>query len=141
MPKYLLTTLRGMTWNDRIKERRLALGMKKVELARLAKVSGPTVTDWESGKIRNIDGENLVNVAHALGVTPEWLINGIGNHHGSDASGFAGEAAWVYRATSEEGRAFMRNMLAVVKASFPAGQRSPNAPLVNSVPKKTASKT
>lgn len=64
------------TWNDRLRARREAANIPKGQFARLAKVSAPTVTDWESGKIKKIDGENLVKVCDVLGVSPKWLLTG-----------------------------------------------------------------
>lgn len=64
------------TWNDRIREKRQAAGLLKGEFARQVRVSAPTVTDWESGEIRRIDGENLVRVCDVLGVSPKWLLTG-----------------------------------------------------------------
>jgi transcriptional regulator with XRE-family HTH domain len=118
-----------MRWNDRIKERRLALKLRKVALGKIISVSGPTISDWESGKIQRIEGENLVRVAAALGVTPEWLLFGTGIRHGQEAAEFAAEAAQVYRSTTEEGRLFLRNTLSVVKQSFKpdAGSTSGNS--------------
>lgn len=67
-----------MNWNSRITERREALGLKKAALARQVGVSGATVTDWESGVIKNLAGENLIKVSAALKVSPEWLLSGKG---------------------------------------------------------------
>lgn len=65
-----------MTWNKKITQAREARGIKKSELARMVGVSAPTVTDWESGEIKKIDGENLLKLSAALGVTADWLLNG-----------------------------------------------------------------
>jgi transcriptional regulator with XRE-family HTH domain len=65
-----------MSWNKRLQEARIAAGITKMELARQAKVSAPTVTDWESGEIKKMDGENLLRVCSALGIAPEWLMFG-----------------------------------------------------------------
>ncbi|MBL8248211.1 MAG: helix-turn-helix domain-containing protein [Candidatus Competibacter sp.] len=41
-------------------------------------VSRPAVTQWETGETKTLEGENLVRVAGALGVTTEWLLYGTG---------------------------------------------------------------
>lgn len=64
------------TWNDRLREAREAAGIPKAQFAREVKVSAPTVTDWESGKIRKIDGENLIKACEILRVSPKWLLTG-----------------------------------------------------------------
>ncbi|OQX08375.1 MAG: hypothetical protein BWK73_25580 [Thiothrix lacustris] len=61
---------------DRIKKARLDANLKKIEIARRVGVSAPTVSDWESGKIKSIEGENLIRLAKCLRVTPEWLLTG-----------------------------------------------------------------
>lgn len=68
-----------MNWNRRITERRAALGYSKAAFSRLVGVSGATVTDWESGVIKNLAGENLIKVASVLKVSPEWLLSGKGS--------------------------------------------------------------
>lgn len=65
-----------MNWNRRITQRRVALGYTKAAFSRLVGVSGATVTDWENGVIKHLAGENLIKVATALKVTPEWLLSG-----------------------------------------------------------------
>lgn len=50
-------------WGDRIKELREAKGWKKAELARRCGVSGPTVTEWENGEIKEIEGSRLAKLA------------------------------------------------------------------------------
>jgi transcriptional regulator with XRE-family HTH domain len=65
------------TWNDRLREARESAGIPKGQFARLVRVSAPTVTDWEKGNIKKIDGENLVRACDLLGVSPKWIIMGI----------------------------------------------------------------
>jgi transcriptional regulator with XRE-family HTH domain len=65
-----------MNWNRRITEAREARSMSKAELARACNVSAPTVTDWESGKIKNLDAANMLTICEVLGVEPRWLVWG-----------------------------------------------------------------
>lgn len=65
-----------MKWNQRITQAREAKKLKKVELGRLIKVSAPTITDWESGKIESLKAENLMKLCDALDITEDWLMNG-----------------------------------------------------------------
>jgi transcriptional regulator with XRE-family HTH domain len=64
------------TIQERIKFARESAGLKKADLVRAVGVSAPTISDWESGKIKNIEGANLLKLANALKVTPEWLQTG-----------------------------------------------------------------
>lgn len=50
--------------------------MSKAELARACNVSAPTVTDWESGKIKNLDAANMLTICEVLAVEPRWLVWG-----------------------------------------------------------------
>lgn len=67
-----------MKWGDRIKHKRESLTLKPAEFARLIGVSAPTVSDWESGAIKKIEGGNLIKAARALRTTAEWIITGTG---------------------------------------------------------------
>jgi transcriptional regulator with XRE-family HTH domain len=64
----------------RIKQARLASKPKitQQQLADAVNVSRPAVTQWETGETKTLEGENLVRVAQALGVTTEWLLYGTG---------------------------------------------------------------
>lgn len=63
------------TSGERIKQRRKELKMSQAVLGKQCGITHVAVGLWESGQNR-IGGENLVRAANALGVTPEWIING-----------------------------------------------------------------
>lgn len=65
-----------MKWNQRLTQAREAKNLSKSALARLLKISAPTMTHWESGEIESIKGENLMRLCRALDITEEWLMNG-----------------------------------------------------------------
>lgn len=67
-----------MNWHKRLTQAREAKGIKKSAFAKLVGVSAPTVTDWENGDTKMIEGANLIKVCAALAISPEWLLNGIG---------------------------------------------------------------
>lgn len=73
-----------MSIGKRIKQARLALKpkMTQQQLADAVNVSRPAVTQWETGETKSLDGENLLRVAKALRVSPEWLLHGIGSGPG-----------------------------------------------------------
>lgn len=52
--------------------------IKGVELARAVGVKPPSVSDWLSGKSKNMDGPNLVRAAKFLKVNSTWLGTGAG---------------------------------------------------------------
>ena len=65
-------------WNARVTEARQNKGLTKAALARECGVSGPTVTDWESGAIKTLEASNLLKICDVLGVDPWWLVLGKG---------------------------------------------------------------
>ncbi len=66
-----------MNWHKRLTQAREAKEIKKSAFAKLVGVSAPTVTEWENGNTRMIEGANLMKVCSALGITPEWLLHGV----------------------------------------------------------------
>lgn len=50
--------------------------VRPADVARALKVSGPTVSDWEAGKVTPREGL-LAKLASYLGVTPEYLRYGV----------------------------------------------------------------
>lgn len=65
-----------MNWHKRLTQAREAEGLKKSAFAKLIGVSAPTVTDWENGDTKMIEGANLIKVCNLLKVTPDWLLHG-----------------------------------------------------------------
>jgi len=63
---------------DRIRIARTEAGLSKAALAKAVGVSGPTVTDWESGKISQLRASNLLRLATVLQVSADWLESGKG---------------------------------------------------------------
>ncbi|MEA9438677.1 LexA family protein [Aeromonas hydrophila] len=60
---------------DRIRRLRKSLGLTQVKLAAMLGIKAPSVVQWESDKT-NLSGENLLNAAKILGVTPEYILHG-----------------------------------------------------------------
>lgn len=59
---------------ERIKNRRLELGLTLEEVARKVGVSKPTVLRWESGDIANMRSDKISKLADALLTTPSYLM-------------------------------------------------------------------
>ena len=51
-------------------------GLSQASLGRLAGIKRQTINAWLRGRKGEIEGDNLVQVANALGVTGEWLRTG-----------------------------------------------------------------
>lgn len=64
------------TLPERITHARTQAGLSKAHIARAVGVSSPTVTDWESGKIKTIEAGNLLKLAQVLNVDAQWLQTG-----------------------------------------------------------------
>lgn len=60
---------------DRIRERRLALGLKQDALATKAGISNGFLSDLENGK-RSIGADKLLDIARVLGVSLDSLMQG-----------------------------------------------------------------
>ena len=60
--------------HDRIKERRLALGMTLATLAELTGVKEATAQRWESGNIKTIKYDTIEKLAEILHCTPQYLM-------------------------------------------------------------------
>ena len=58
----------------RIRQRRNALGLTQLQLAKMIGVTNNTVHFWEIGKVR--PWETLAKLAASLGVTADWLLTG-----------------------------------------------------------------
>jgi transcriptional regulator with XRE-family HTH domain len=79
IPKFKNVRLAYMnTWNKRITIAREAAGFSKTKLALEVGVSNATVSDWESGVIKKLEGENLLKICEKLQISPRWLQFGEG---------------------------------------------------------------
>lgn len=52
--------------------------LSQSDLARACGIRPASVNNWVSGKTKTIEGENLLNAARALNVSPDWLATGHG---------------------------------------------------------------
>jgi transcriptional regulator with XRE-family HTH domain len=76
--------LSKLTFGQRIKLARKQANLTQEELANLIsnmldnkKISRTSITQWECGKTKEVEGSNLIKAAKILNVTPEWLVFGI----------------------------------------------------------------
>lgn len=63
-----------METKDKLKKRRLQLGMTIEDVARLVGVSNATVSRWETGDIENMRRDKIALLAKALQVTPSYIM-------------------------------------------------------------------
>ena len=63
------------TFADRVREKRLELGLSQAELAKKAGIPQSTIAQIENG--RNKSTKKIIELADVLRVTPNFLINGI----------------------------------------------------------------
>ena len=61
---------------NRLAERRKALGLTQKEIAESVGVSEATVSRWESGEIANMRRDRIAAYARALKTTPEFIMTG-----------------------------------------------------------------
>jgi len=69
------------TLAERIKSERKEKKLTQEELGIRVGVSKSSVSQWESGLTKNMDGTNMIMTAKALGVNPNWLATGQGDKH------------------------------------------------------------
>lgn len=62
------------TIQERIKERRSALNLTLLEIANALNVKEATVQRYESGEIKNIKHETIVELARILKCSPQYLL-------------------------------------------------------------------
>lgn len=79
---------------DRVRDARLARGWSQRELAKRAGVTGQSIQQIEAGSVRR--PQNIVEIAEALGTTPDFLLQGIG------AGGETVPVVGIARAGSEQ---------------------------------------
>lgn len=60
--------------------------LTQAQLAKNAKVSQPTISDYERGITTQPRADELMRIAAVLKTTPEYLINGTGPEQLSDAA-------------------------------------------------------
>ena len=60
---------------DKIKNRRLELGLTLEEVAKAAGVSAPTILRYENGDIKNVRKDKIKALADALQLTPTYLMD------------------------------------------------------------------
>lgn len=61
-------------FGKRVKDARTSLGLTQQQLADRVGVSRGAVSLWESGEIREIGAEHLMELARALRTSAEWLM-------------------------------------------------------------------
>lgn len=66
----------GMKWNDRLLKAREDAGRSDTDIARVCKVSNPTVHGWMTGKTVNIEAHNLLAACKLLNVSPFYIMFG-----------------------------------------------------------------
>ena len=70
-------SLRRMGIRERLVEVMDAVG-SDAQLARLARVSKTSVSEWRSGRIKALKAETAVNIQEATGYSVRWLVTGQG---------------------------------------------------------------
>lgn len=69
------------TLGDRIKAERIANKMTQPELGKAVGVGKSSISQWENGQTKNMNGLNMVMTARALHVNPYWLATGKGEKY------------------------------------------------------------
>lgn len=65
-----------MKWNDRLKAARDRAKISNTVIARHCGISDASVSDWMSGKTKQISAEHLLSTCKLLGVSPFFVMLG-----------------------------------------------------------------
>lgn len=65
----------AVEFKDKVKTRRLELGLTLEDVAKTVGVSAPTIQRYESGEIKNVRKDKIKALADALKVTPSHLMD------------------------------------------------------------------
>lgn len=76
IPSYMFTIMKTTNLAERLKAAMDAKGISQAALAEAAGISQPSVWKIVSGRTQS--SKKIVEIANALGVRPEWLLNGTG---------------------------------------------------------------
>lgn len=116
------------TIGERITFARNLKGWKKIKLAREVHVSASAVTQWEQGDTKGLKPENLVAVAHALGILTDWLAAEVGPMTPTITSDES-EVLEEYRALDPEKKPVARSVIRAMRPSMVGAiQIQPKAP-------------
>ena len=66
------------TLSERLQYAMQLANVSQADLARKTGAKGSSVSNWISGKTKNLKGNNLVLTAELLGVRTDWLASGTG---------------------------------------------------------------
>lgn len=79
------------TLSDRINDAMAEKACTAAELAKAAGVKEPSVSDWRSKETKSLKAETALKAAAFLGVSPFWLVLGVGPKRPSEIERFAAE--------------------------------------------------
>jgi phage repressor protein C with HTH and peptisase S24 domain len=71
-----------MNLSERIARAVRDSGLSQKDIAARVRVSPGAITQWKKGEIQSLKANNLLALAKATGVNPEWLANGTGEMKG-----------------------------------------------------------
>lgn len=106
------------TLSDRINDAMAEKACTAAELAKAAGVKEPSVSDWRNKETKSLKAETALKAAAFLGVSPFWLVLGIGPKRPSEIERFAAKhGAYI----ANQGQAMYK--APVAGAILPKGRR------------------
>lgn len=99
--------------------------LSQAGLARACSVKQPSVSDWLSGRTKQLGGSNLLKAAKYLNVRPEWLADGVGDMRQDNSIYRSGDKErdtlieYVLNADKEDLRQLKKNILAAIEPDEP----------------------
>lgn len=118
------------TLAKRLKEARARAGLSQAKLAKLAGVSQSTIANIESGT--RFEPQKAVQIARALGVSAEWLVEGretvaaatpVPSAEPDDLGQVCADFFWTYSNCSEAGQSFLKSAIKSAQQHFVSADR------------------
>jgi transcriptional regulator with XRE-family HTH domain len=112
-----------MSPGERIKKRRVDLGLTQAELALRAGVKQPALSHIETGATRNLRSSTMAGIAKALHTTTEWIMHGRGTIEVTRSEDGATLLSFFEQLTETNRAAALATVEALLKAQAPQEDR------------------
>ncbi len=114
-PSGALVRLTYMGLRERLIEVMDSIG-NDAELARKAKVSRASVSDWRSGNIKSLKAITAANIQETTGYSTRWLVLGIGPKKVGEKSDSLSAGALTHTATQKLSKANEQKLIVILRS-------------------------
>ncbi|WP_281168432.1 helix-turn-helix domain-containing protein [Desulfovirgula thermocuniculi] len=111
-----------MTFGERLRKRRMELGLRQEDVGKWVHVGKSTVSQWENG-IHMPDMETVSILANHLGVSVDWLLGRTNDPHPAPEESVLPDIRRIARAaekmTPEQRKKWIETSIQIAKVLFP----------------------